>query len=73
MDKDNSWERKKETMADFLMQIGARHPSDPTVKDVLATLSHCHGRSLQPDEARDQLHISKLKMSAKRLITLGQM
>eukprot|EP00959_Pyramimonas_sp_CCMP1952_P204490 4276157-Pyramimonas_sp.AAC.1 len=43
------------------------------VKDVLAILSHCHGRSLQPDEAYDQLHIFKLKMSAKRLITPGQM
>ena len=73
MDKDNSWEMKKETMADFLMQIGVRHPSDPTVKDVLAILSHCHGRSLLPDEAYDQLHKFKLKMSAKRLITSGQM
>eukprot|EP00959_Pyramimonas_sp_CCMP1952_P066591 1389943-Pyramimonas_sp.AAC.1 len=64
---------KKETMADFLTQIGARHPSDPTVKDALAILSHCHGRSLQPDEAHDQLHKFKLKVSAKRLITPGQM
>eukprot|EP00959_Pyramimonas_sp_CCMP1952_P264258 5526368-Pyramimonas_sp.AAC.1 len=64
---------KKETMADFLMQIGARHPSDPAVKDALATLSHCRGRSPRPDEARDQLRAFKLQMSAKRLIAPGQM
>ncbi|CAK0811471.1 unnamed protein product [Prorocentrum cordatum] len=73
MDKDNSWETKKGAMADFLMQIGLRHPSDPAVKDLLAILSHCHGRSLQPGEACDQLHKFKLNMSAKRLTTSGQM
>eukprot|EP00959_Pyramimonas_sp_CCMP1952_P366123 7668217-Pyramimonas_sp.AAC.1 len=55
MAKDNSWEMKKETMADFLLKTGARHPSDPTIKDVLAILSHCHGRSLMPDETCDEL------------------
>eukprot|EP00959_Pyramimonas_sp_CCMP1952_P311860 6526848-Pyramimonas_sp.AAC.1 len=48
MAKDNSWEMTKETMADVLLKIGARRPSGPTVKHVLATLSRCHGRSLQP-------------------------
>ena len=72
MHKDNAWEDKKEMMADFLIQIGVRHVSDPTAKDALAILAHCHGRSLQPGEAYTELHSFKTKVAAKRLITPGQ-
>eukprot|EP00959_Pyramimonas_sp_CCMP1952_P400298 8387453-Pyramimonas_sp.AAC.1 len=61
MAQDNSCEIKKETRADFLLNTGARHPSDPAAKGALAITSHCHGRSLQPKEAYDELFNFKRK------------